>query len=259
MADGFPSIEPTAQPKTQILIVEDSATVSNLIKTYLEREGYGISVTATVGEMRAVLGSTPVDMVVLDVVLPDGDGWSALRWLRARHALPVIMLIGKAEPIDRVIGLELGADDCVAKPFDVRELLARIRTIERRLDKTQRPADPTEAIRFAGWILDVANQRLASEAGKSAHLTQSEYRILLLLARNPHRPVSRDELLETTAGRDWEPFDRSIDVHISNLRRKVDPDPLLPSLIRTVRGTGYMFVPDLGSSHRHEHLQHAGS
>jgi len=234
--------------KPQILVVEDDASVSKLIKTYLEREGYGVAVAETVGAMRAALERAPVDMVILDVVLPDEDGWSALRWLRARHALPVIMLTGKAGPVDRVIGLELGVDDYVAKPFDLRELLARIRTIQRRLDQAQQqaPANTADAIQFAGWTLDIVSQQLRSDDGAAAHLTQAEYRILVLLARNPRRVVTRDELMVTTAGRDWEPFDRSIDVHISNLRRKIDPDRKQPSLIRTIRGAGYMFVPQRG-------------
>jgi len=249
VAERICEAKPRSGVKTQILVVEDDTGVSKLIKTYLEREGYAVAVAETVGEMRAAVERAPVDMVILDVMLPDEDGWSALRWLRARHALPVIMLTGKAEPIDRVIGLELGADDYVAKPFDLRELLARMRTIQRRVDKVQ--AQPTantaEAIQFAGWTLDIVSQQLKSETGDAVHLTQAEYRILVLLARNPRRVVSRDELMDATAGRDWEPFDRSIDVHISNLRRKIDPEPKQPSLIRTVRGAGYMFVPQRGS------------
>jgi two-component system OmpR family response regulator len=234
--------------KSHVLIVEDDPSVSKLIKTYLEREGYGTSTAETVAQMRSTIEGTKVDCVILDVVLPDEDGWSALRWLRARHALPVIMLTSKAEMVDRVIGLELGADDYIAKPFDLRELLARIRTIRRRLDNVQtRPSAKTaEAIQFAGWALDFASQELKSNSGEAVHLTHAEYRILELLARNSRRVVSRDELMDATAGRNWEPFDRSIDVHISNLRRKLDQDPNMPSLIRTVRGAGYMFVPNRG-------------
>jgi two-component system, OmpR family, response regulator len=236
-----------AKPNPHVLIVEDDAAVSKLIKTYLEREGYGTSTAGTVAQMRSTVAGGKVDFVILDVVLPDEDGWSALRWLRERHRVPVMMLTGRAEPVDRVIGLELGADDYVAKPFDLRELLARLRAILRRLDKTEPPADPAELIQFAGWTLDTACHRLVSDAGQAEHLTQHEYRILMLLARNPRRPVTRDELMEATAGRAWQPFDRSVDVHISNLRRKLDPNPALPSLIRTVRGSGYMFVPSRGA------------
>jgi DNA-binding response OmpR family regulator len=247
LAERPQETEPRIGARTQILVVEDDAAVSKLIKTYLERKGYDVVVVESVRAMRTAVDCAPVDMVILDVVQPDDDGWSALRWLRARHGLPVLMLTGKTEPVDRVIELELGADDYVAKPFDLRELLMRLRTIERRLDRA--PAQPpplAEPVRFADWTLDIVGRRLRSDAGETVHLTQAEYRILMLLVRNPRRVVSRDELMDVTAGRDWEPFDRSIDVHISNLRRKIDTDPKQPSLIRTVRGAGYMFMPQRG-------------
>jgi len=150
-----------------------------------------------------------------------------------------------------VVGLELGADDYLAKPFELRELLARIRTIQRRTEKAaaaQASAPPVNGdsdgkIAFAGWVLDLASHLVKSEAGETLHLTQAEFRILTLLARNPGAVVPRDDLMSAAAGRDWDPFDRSVDVHISNLRKKLDLDPDLPSLIRTVRGAGYMFVP----------------
>jgi DNA-binding response OmpR family regulator len=191
--------------------------------------------------------------VLLDVGLPDEDGWSALKWLRARSDhLPIIMLTGKSEMTDKVVGLELGADDYLAKPFELRELLARIRTVQRRTEKVAAAlaaaAPPAEGgadgkICFAGWVLDSASHLVRSAAGEPLHLTQAEFRILTLLARNPGVVVPRDDLMSAAAGRDWDPFDRSVDVHISNLRKKLDLDPDLPSLIRTVRGAGYMFVP----------------
>jgi two-component system OmpR family response regulator len=229
-----------------VLVVEDDAAVSQLIKSYLEREGYAVSVVETGRDMRRTVEGGKIDIVILDVGLPDEDGWSALRWLRARPHVPVMMLTGRAEPVDRVIGRELGADDYVAKPFDLRELVARLRAILRRLDKTAPPADPAELIQFGRWTLDTGCHRLMSGAGVAVHLTQHEYRILMLLARNPRRVVTRDQLMEATAGRAWQPFDRSVDVHVSNLRRKLDHDPALPSVIRTVRGAGYMFVPSRG-------------
>ncbi len=234
---------------SKILIVEDDRAVFRLLQSYLEREGYSVVNAETVASMRRIVDSTQVAMVLLDVGLPDEDGWSALKWLRARSDLPIIMLTGKGEMTDKVVGLELGADDYLAKPFELRELLARIRTIQRRTEKAAAAALSPAAegrdgkLTFAGWVLDPASHLVKSEAGETLHLTQAEFRILSLLARSPNVVVPRDDLMTAAAGRDWDPFDRSVDVHISNLRKKLDLDPNLPSLIRTVRGTGYMFVP----------------
>ena len=236
----------------KILIVEDDRAVFRLLQSYLEREGYSVVNAETVASMRRIIDSTQVSMVLLDVGLPDEDGWSALKWLRARSDdLPIIMLTGKGEMTDKVVGLELGADDYLAKPFELRELLARIRTLQRRAEKAAGAAAAApiaegagaSKISFAGWVLDPASHLVKSEAGETLHLTQAEFRILGLLARNPNAVVPRDDLMTAAAGRDWDPFDRSVDVHISNLRKKLDLDPNLPSLIRTVRGAGYMFVP----------------
>ncbi len=235
---------------SKILIVEDDRAVFRLLQSYLEREGYSVVNAETVASMRRIVESTPISMVLLDVGLPDEDGWSALKWLRARSDLPIIMLTGKGEMTDKVVGLELGADDYLAKPFELRELLARIRTLQRRTEKSAAAAAAAPAaengggkITFAGWVLDPASHLVKSEAGETLHLTQAEFRILTLLAKNPNAVVPRDDLMTAAAGRDWDPFDRSVDVHISNLRKKLDLDPDLPSLIRTVRGAGYMFVP----------------
>jgi DNA-binding response OmpR family regulator len=239
-------VQTPTEVKLRVLIVEDDLAITKMLKTYLEREGYSTAGAATVADMRTAVEAGRVDLVLLDVVLPDEDGWSALRWLRARSDLPVIMLTGKGETVDKVTGLELGADDYLAKPFDMRELLARMRSIQRRAEKRAAPS-ADDMISFAGWHLDVSSQQLKAENGDATHLTQAEYRILVLLAKNPRRVITRDQLMEAMAGREWEPFDRSIDVHISNLRRKLDPDPKQPSLIRTVRGAGYMFVPNRGA------------
>jgi DNA-binding response OmpR family regulator len=235
---------------SKLLIVEDDRAVFRLLQSYLEREGYSVVNAETVASMRRIIDSTPISMVLLDVGLPDEDGWSALKWLRARSDLPIIMLTGKGEMTDKVVGLELGADDYLAKPFELRELLARIRTLQRRTEKVAAATAAGPAgeagggkITFAGWVLDPASHLVKSEAGETLHLTQAEFRILSLLAKNPNAVVPRDDLMTAAAGRDWDPFDRSVDVHISNLRKKLDLDPDLPSLIRTVRGAGYMFVP----------------
>jgi DNA-binding response OmpR family regulator len=231
------------------LIVDGDAAEAKLIATYLRREGYSTSTVETVAQMRSTIEGTKVDIVILDVSLPGDDVRSALRWLRSRYAVPIVMVTGKADAVDRLIGDELSADHYVTKPLDLRELLARLHSIQRRLDKVQtQPQENTpEVIQFADWTLDIANQRLLSDSGATEHLTQSEYRILALLARNPCKVVSRDELMDAKVGQNWESCDRSIDVLVNNLRRKIDTDPMQPSLIRTVRGSGYIFVPSSGS------------
>jgi two-component system OmpR family response regulator len=228
-----------------VLVVEDDAAVSQLIKSYLEREGYAVSVVETGRDMRRTVEGGKIDIVILDVGLPDEDGWSALRWLRAQGDIPVVMLTGKGDPGDRIIGLELGADDYLPKPFDPHELVVRLHSVRRRVDPLPTPAPPAEdeKIRFPGWIIDLGAQQLSGENGQLVRLTQAEYRILVLLVRHPHQVVTRDQLTEAVAGRPWQPFDRSVDVHISNLRRKLTRNEKLPNPIRTVRGTGYMFVP----------------
>lgn len=232
--------------KTQILIVEDDPAVSKLLTAYLGKEGFETAIAGSVPEMQTAFLAAPPDMIILDVVLPGEDGWSALRWLRARSQVPVIMLTGKGDTVDKVVGLELGADDYLSKPFDLRELLARLRTVQRRAAKTDLPSAspaPTEEVRFQGWVLDLAAQQLRNEQGEVVHLTLAEYRILELLAQAPRQVVTRERLMEAVAGRDWDPMDRSMDVHVSNLRRKLEANPRQSGLIRTVRGSGYMLVP----------------
>jgi DNA-binding response OmpR family regulator len=228
-------------------LVDDDPAIGRLIRKFLEREGYEFALAETVAAMRDLVDRGVVDLVLLDFELPDEDGWSALRWLRARGSLPVLMLTGRGDTVDKVIGLELGADDYLAKPFDLRELLARIRNVQRRLEKPAAPAAAVKSVvAFDGWTLDLSNQQLKSETGERVHLTQAEYNILTLFARNSQRVISREELLEISGGRSWDPGDRSIDVHISNLRRKLDGDSDQPSRIRTIRNGGYMFMPSCG-------------
>src|SRR5271168_4073694 len=175
---------PAGLRKARILIVEDDAAVSLPTKTYLEHEGYETSVAASVAAMRSATLEGTVDLVILDVGLPDEDGWSALRWLRARSSLPVLMVSGKSETVDKVVGLELGADDYLVKPFELRELLARLRSILRRVPLARAAAFDgavDQAVKFAGWVLDPMCQQLKSEAGEPVHLTQMEYQLLKLL------------------------------------------------------------------------------
>lgn len=246
MAERSHTPRPRAGARTQVLVVERDAAVARLIKGWLWSAGYGVALADSVADMRAAVMRTPFDLVILDSVLPDQDGWSALRWLRARGTAPVIVLTG-GDRVDAVVARELGAEDSLAKPVDEDGLLARLSAIQQRRDTAEMQVGAsTDEYRFADWTLDIVSQRLRSGTGETMHLTQAEYRILSLLARNPRRVVSRSELMKAAAGRDWEPFDRSIDVHVSNLRRKIDPNPAQPSLIRTVRSAGYMFVPSRG-------------
>lgn len=234
---------------TRILIVEDDQSVSKVVAAYLGKEGYDPHVVGSVPDMQKVFAEIKPDMVILDVMLPGEDGWSALRWIRARSQLPVVMLTGKGETIDKVVGLELGADDYLSKPFDLRELLARLRTVQRRIEKPKaagvsETAEPLSGeVSFHGWVLDLTAQQLKNEQGEIVHLTLAEYRVLVALARTPRQVITREQLMETVAGRNWDPLDRSIDVHVSNLRRKLESDPRRSGLIRTVRGSGYMFMP----------------
>jgi len=231
----------------RILLVEDDRTVIKLLTDYLGRNGYDVASVGTVDAMRRLVETIKIDLIILNVVLPDEDGRSALRWLRARSVVPVVMLTG--EGVDKVIGFDVGADDYVAKPIDLHALLVQLRRLLLRVRQAQSriAGSPQDKIKFAEWILDIAGQQLHSKAGDAVHLTPAEYQILLLLAQNPYRVMSRDQLMRASAGRDWEAFDRSIDVHVSNLRRKLDPDLEMPSRIRTVRNVGYMFVPSRGS------------
>jgi len=234
-----------------VLIVKGDLAGAELVENYLDRGDHVVSVVDTVTDMRKTVGEGKVDLVILDVGLPDEDGWSALRWLRARGETPVVMLSGKVDTNNTVIGLEFGADGYFARPFDLSELPGRLHSIQRWATRARAPApDDTQEgiITFSGWVLDLASQRLKTEAGKAMHLTQAEYRILVLLARNLCKVVSRDQLMTTAARRGWVPLDRSVDVHISNLRRKLDFDAKGPSLIRSIRGTGYMLVPEGRSS-----------
>ncbi len=239
--------------KIRLLIVDDDPGVSKLLATYLGREGYAPEIVESVAAMQASFDKSPPELVILDVMLPDGDGWGALRWIRERSQLPVMMLTGKGDTIDKIVGLEMGADDYLAKPFEMRELLARLRTIQRRRvyadqQVQQTPPAPTPSavetkFRFHGLEVDVVAHEVHDANGTEIKLTMAEFRLLSILARNAGKVVSRDQLFEDVAGRDWDPNDRSIDVHLSNLRKKIDGAANRAGIIRTVRGTGYMLIP----------------
>ena len=229
---------------SHILVVDDEPDIRELMETYLTGEGYRTS-TAENGEMlRRLLAQEPVDLVILDLGLPGEDGLSLTRYLREHYDTPVIIVTGKGETVDRIIGLEVGADDYIAKPFDLRELLARVRSVLRRTQRrTEREtAKAGDNVRFAGWLLDLGGHRLLSPEGKEVPLTTGEFNLLSVFVHHPNRVLSRDELLELTHHREAGPFDRSIDVQIGRLRRKIEEDPEYPTLIKSVRAAGYIFT-----------------
>ena len=235
----------------RILIVDDDAGVRAMLADYLGSHGYAV-VEADGGEaMRAALAAAQVDIVLLDLRLPGEDGLALARQLRERHRLGIIMVTASGDVVDRVVGLELGADDYVAKPFDPRELLARIKSLMRRL-RAAADAAPASTVTAAGLRrvgpcrLDPGARRLFDAAGAEIELTAMEFDLLAAFIEHPNRVLSRDQLLTLTRNREWEPFDRSIDIRIARLRRKIEPDPAHPRTLRTVRGAGYMFVPDGG-------------
>ena len=235
---------------TRLLIVDDDGETRELLARYLGRNGYEVSVAADGGEMEARLaGDPPVDLIVLDLMLPGRDGLDLTRSIRARSAIPIVMLTARGDDTDRIVGLELGADDYLAKPFNPRELLARIRTVLRRAGRfpESRPGQRNR-LRFAGWEIDLAARDLVSPAGVNVPLSAGEFDLLAALVEHPRQVLSRDELLDLTRGRAATPFDRSVDVQIGRLRRRLEDDPREPRLIKTVRGGGYMLAAPVEAS-----------
>lgn len=224
---------------TRALIVDDDLAIRELLVDYLAR--FGIHATGvTDGEaMRAALQSANFDVVVLDLMLPGEDGLSLCRWLRSESDIPILMLTTRCEPTDRIIGLELGADDYMAKPFEPRELVARIQTILRRVRDER--SDTRANIRFDNWRLNSVLRQLVSADGLVVPLSNAEFRLLWVFLERPRRVLSREQLLDAARGRSIEAFDRSIDLLVSRLRQKLGDDPKAPQLIKTVRGEGYLF------------------
>lgn len=235
---------------TCVLIVDDDEGIRSLISSFLEKHGFRTMLAASPDEMRAAMARQRPDLIVLDVMMPGEDGLSALRSLQGSNPPPVIMLSAVGSDIDRIIGLEIGADDYLSKPCNPRELLARIRTVLRR---RERDADPTVAtvvpigenrpmLRFAGWALDPAGFVLYDPEGGVVPLTEGEFRLMRALVEHPRRVLTRDQLLDYARGEESDSYDRAIDVQISRLRRKLVAGRGGDELIRTVRSEGYMFI-----------------
>ena len=229
------------EPSPHVLVVEDDPDISALVGRYLRDQGLRVSTARDGREMDRVLRDARIDLAVLDVMLPGEDGLSLCRRLKATSRLAVIMLTARGDEIDRIVGLEIGADDYLAKPFNPRELLARIRAVLRRGGEIGRPVG--QAMRFLGWTLDPALRRLTDPEGIQVALTGAEFDLLRAFCEHPRRVLSRDQLLDLTQGRVGGPFDRSVDVLVSRLRQKMERDPKRPEMIQTVRSGGYLFSP----------------
>jgi two-component system OmpR family response regulator len=227
-----------------ILIVDDDAEIRSLLATYLTRNGLKATAVGDGKAMWRALDAGHFDLLVLDLMLPGDDGLTLCRDLRAKSDLPVIMLTARGDETDRIVGLEMGADDYLPKPFSARELLARIKVILKRvrsLPPNLRP-DDSQTLTFAGWRLDTVQRHLVSAEGVVASLSGAEYRLLRIFLAHPNRVLNRDQLVDLTQGRDADPLDRSIDVQVSRLRHRLGDDPKDPQLIKTVRGEGYVLA-----------------
>lgn len=242
-------IPPAAGERSRILVVDDDPEIVALLARYLGGHGLAVSGVGSGAALRKAIADHPPDLVLLDLGLPDEDGLSLLQYLRMQWRGPVIVVSGRGEAVERVVGLELGADDYVAKPFDFRELLARIRSVLRRAPTAiQAPAATPKRLAFDRLVLDLPARRLADENGAEIPLTAGEFELLKTLLERPHEVLTRDQLMNALHGREAGPFDRAIDVGIARLRRKIERDPSAPDLIRSVRGAGYVFAAEVRRS-----------
>ena len=244
--------------RSRLLVVDDDPSVRAMLREYLEGHGYDVAEAATGAQMRERIEQHLPDAVLLDIRMPGEDGLVLARYLRERYDLGIIMVTASGDVVDRVVGLELGADDYIAKPFDPRELLARLKSVLRRLQAKPQPETAPAAAqyqqqpqpiphrrRFGRCEIDMEARRMFEAGGSEVTVTAMEFELIRTFLANPNRVLSRDQLLMHTRNREWEPFDRSIDIRIGRLRRKVEPDPASePRCIRTVRNAGYMYVAD---------------
>jgi two-component system OmpR family response regulator len=231
----------------RILIVEDDPTIARITAKYLGENGFRVTTAPDGRAMDRMLASHPTDLILLDIMLPGEDGLALCRRLRGRSQVPIIMLTARTEELDRVLGLELGADDYIAKPFSSRELLARIRAVLRRGTRLHGGVEQarTGSFLFAGWRLDRGLRQLHDPAGLRVTLTGAEFQLLSVLCEHPRRALNRDQLLDLTQGRDGGPFDRSIDTLVSRIRQKIEADPKDPQIIKTVRMRGYVLAHEV--------------
>jgi two-component system OmpR family response regulator len=230
---------------TQILVVDDDRDIRTLLAEYLDANGFRTLTASNGVDMRKVLAESHIDLIVLDLTLPGEDGLTLCRNLRAQSNMPVIMLTARGESLDRILGLEMGADDYLTKPFEPRELFARIRSVLRRtqaLPPNMGTTTDVQTLCFSDWKLDMVSRNLVNPDGVVVALSGAEFRILKVFLEHPNRVLNRDQLLELTQGREADPFDRSIDIQISRLRQKLADDARTPRIIKTVRNEGYVLA-----------------
>ncbi len=249
-----PSNEPATAAPTPLLIVDDEPELRGLLAEYFGRHGFAVRAASGAAEARALIAEQRPALALLDINMPGENGLSLARWLREAHAgVAIVMLTTASEPVDRIVGLELGADDYVGKPFELRELLARVRAVLRRTaapplaQAVALPAatEPTRRVPFGSLWLDLDQRKLLAADGREVEITAAEFDLLALFARHPNRPLSRDQIMEQAHNRGWDVFDRSIDLRVMRLRRKIERNPDKPEVLKTVRNVGYVYVPPL--------------
>ena len=232
-------------PKATILIVDDEPEVRAVLEEYFVAHGYAALGVESANAARVMAAQHPIDLALVDIHMPGEDGLSLARHLRERYAgMAIVMLTSAGTVVDRIVGLEMGADDYVPKPFDPRELEARIKSVLRRTSSAGRADLGAARVRIGRCVLDLAAHRLTDEKGGEVPMSPLEYDLLKALAEHPNRALSREHILNLKQERDWDPFDRSVDLRIMRLRKKIEPDPEHPRFIRTIRNEGYIFVPD---------------
>ncbi len=228
------------------MLVEDDPVTRAKLGAYFTTAGYRVTETEDGDQMRDVLARDPADLLMIDIQLPGEDGLQLTRELRARSDVGIILVTGRSDRVDRIVGLEIGADDYVTKPFDQRELLARVKNLLRRVQKGEAAREATSVRKFLGWTLHLGNRTLMDQKGAYVDLTRAEFKALSLLSSNPGKVLSRDRLLHDIAHRDWDPSDRTVDVVVRRLRQKLGDDSRHPRIILTSHGEGYLFAPTAG-------------
>lgn len=241
----------TEEVNKRVLVVDDESSIREMLDEYLSKHGYRVSQAESAAGARELLRRESVDLALLDITMPGEDGLSLARHIREHHDFGVIMLTSADTVLDRIIGLEIGADDYVSKPFDPRELLARIKSVLRRAGQSAAEADPAKSMpsakhlrRIGTCTLDIEGRRLYAGTGAEIALTSGEFDLLKVLVEHAGRILSRDQILDLTQNREWDPYDRSVDIRVTRLRKKLEPDPDKPRFIKTVRGVGYRFVSE---------------